>query len=340
MPNHRPASGRLFVAWLRKAMTPEEAREVLGFPPYYVPTDAELNKAVRTRARDAHPDKGGTEQAMVEINVAKEVLEGKRVNDRTEVGVDTKQRRADLEAIGKAKDRAVTALDEAVTTIGRHLFKSGRIDLREYLTGDYVDAVDQLHDYAEDAIKATSGKRQLRMKNIIGASREVLSLTTRVAAKLKVLSKRTQAEEATPTVEAVETLCAEFARFKPMFDALHKKAGVLNTLLNTMISEEDDGEFVPERLTEPVLDGREMLSGFRSDYGRYPPDCDATKVGRVVEEAVEEVLAILQRRGSATSTLPSWSQWDVTVFTHAATLVDRRTNASRVAMRFLDSVEA
>lgn len=339
MPNRRPAAERLLVAWLRKAMSPEEAREVLGFPPRYMPSEAELSKAVRIRAREAHPDLGGSEQAMVEINVAKEVLEGKRVNDLTEVGVDTKQRRADMAAIEKAKDRAVTAMDEAVSTIGRHLFWSGRIDLRAYLTSDYVDAVDRLHDFVEDAIKETTGKRQLRMKNIIGASRDVLSLTTRVGAKLKSLSKRTQAE-VTPTIEGIEVLCAEFGRFKPMFDALYKKSGALVTLLHTMISEDDDGEFVPERLTEAVFDGHQMILAFRNDYGRYPPDCDTTKPGRVVEDAVGEVLTILQRRGSATSTLPPWNQWDVTVFTHAATLVDRRTNASRVATRFLDLAEA
>src|SRR5690606_6638129 len=150
MPTRRPKSDNRRAAWLRKAMTPEEAREVLGFPPFYMPSEAELNKAVRLKARDAHPDRGGSTEAMMLVNVAKEVLEGKRPNDRTDVGGDAKQRKLDLATIEAAKKRARAALKEAVSTIGRHVFIPWAIDIREYLTSDYTDALDSLHDHVTD----------------------------------------------------------------------------------------------------------------------------------------------------------------------------------------------
>lgn len=333
MPTRRPKSDNRRAAWLRKAMTPEEAREVLGFPPFYMPSEAELNKAVRLKARDAHPDRGGSTEAMMLVNVAKEVLEGKRPNDRTDVGGDAKQRKLDLATIEAAKKRARAALKEAVSTIGRHVFIPWAIDIREYLTSDYTDALDSLHDHVTDAVKSASGKREARLRQVIQATRDALSVATRIGSKLKALKKRTDAPD-TATVESLDALCGDFARFKPMAEALFKQAGKLNQLLDVAISNEDEADVVPERLSEPVFEGYQMIRAFRDDWGRFPPDCEVAKVGREVESAVTEVLEVLKRRGSQTSTLPPWNQWDSSVFTHAATLVDRRTNASRVADRY------
>lgn len=59
------------------AMSIAEAKEVLGFPSYYNPTPQEVTKAWRELAFKNHPDRGGDPKKMVEINVAKDLLEGK-----------------------------------------------------------------------------------------------------------------------------------------------------------------------------------------------------------------------------------------------------------------------
>ena len=64
-------------ALLRLAMSMEEAKATLGFPPNSNPTPQEVKEAYRIRAREAHPDRGGDEETIKEINVAKDILDGK-----------------------------------------------------------------------------------------------------------------------------------------------------------------------------------------------------------------------------------------------------------------------
>jgi hypothetical protein len=64
-------------AKLLVAMSVPEALGVLGFPPNANPTPQEITRAYRTKAFENHPDRGGDPSKMVEINVAKDVLERK-----------------------------------------------------------------------------------------------------------------------------------------------------------------------------------------------------------------------------------------------------------------------
>lgn len=66
---------------LRTAMSLPEAKKVLGFPPEASPTPAEISKAYKSKALEAHPDRGGTNEQMVAVNVAKEILDGVRRPD-------------------------------------------------------------------------------------------------------------------------------------------------------------------------------------------------------------------------------------------------------------------
>ena len=59
------------------AMSLDQAKETLGFPSSYDPTPEEIRKAWRELAFKNHPDRGGDLDRMVEVNVAKDVLEGK-----------------------------------------------------------------------------------------------------------------------------------------------------------------------------------------------------------------------------------------------------------------------
>jgi len=65
-------------AFLMLSMSLENAKVTLGFPPDANPTPEEIQKAWRTMAFKVHPDRGGTNERMVEVNVAKDVLEGKQ----------------------------------------------------------------------------------------------------------------------------------------------------------------------------------------------------------------------------------------------------------------------
>lgn len=68
---------RNLYALLLTAMSMEEAKAILGFPPTDSPSRDEINKAWRQKAFENHPDRGGSNEKMVEINVAKDLLEGK-----------------------------------------------------------------------------------------------------------------------------------------------------------------------------------------------------------------------------------------------------------------------
>jgi hypothetical protein len=331
MPNRRPTDSGRTSAWRRKAMTPNEAREVLGFPPFYMPSESELNKAVRIKARDAHPDRGGSTEAMMEINVAKEVLEGKRVNDAT-IGPDIKQRRADLAAIESARLQAARAMKPVLDRARFFLFPSWRVDLREWLADTYAVEVDKMHDLAEKSVKAATPEDVKVWKDVERQCGVLMGQAMRIATKLGTLSKRLKGE-ADPTVEGLEGLCSELAKVVDQFLTLHKSSGTLMKVLNTT-------ETVPFEASDAFGDNHSMIDSFKTDFQSYSSranDCDLGDVKKDVRAAVSAVMDILQRRGSATATLPSWEHWDSSVFTHAATLVDRRTNASRVAARFLET---
>jgi len=59
------------------AMGIPEARYILGLPLRGEVTPEEVTKAYRKKAIENHPDRGGSHEQMVEINIAKEVLDGK-----------------------------------------------------------------------------------------------------------------------------------------------------------------------------------------------------------------------------------------------------------------------
>jgi hypothetical protein len=73
---------RNFYARLKRAMSLEQALETLGFDPKSHPTEPEISKAYKIKAIENHPDRGGSHQKMVDVNVAKDVLLGKQRPDR------------------------------------------------------------------------------------------------------------------------------------------------------------------------------------------------------------------------------------------------------------------
>lgn len=74
----RSASERLRRLLLRRAMSMTQAKEILGFPPSANPSKDEIEKAYKKKALENHPDLGGDAEKMKEINVARDVLEGRQ----------------------------------------------------------------------------------------------------------------------------------------------------------------------------------------------------------------------------------------------------------------------
>lgn len=66
------------------SMSLADAKVTLGFPPDSNPSSSEIQRAWREMAFKNHPDRGGDPDKMVEINVAKDVLEGKQRPSRGE----------------------------------------------------------------------------------------------------------------------------------------------------------------------------------------------------------------------------------------------------------------
>ena len=64
-------------AFLLLSMSLQDAKAILGLPADVQPTPAAIKDAWKAKAFENHPDRGGDAAKMVEINVAKDILEGK-----------------------------------------------------------------------------------------------------------------------------------------------------------------------------------------------------------------------------------------------------------------------
>lgn len=65
-------------SFLMLSMSLDEAKGLLGFRPDDNPSESEITRAYRAKAFEAHPDRGGSEDQMVQINVARDVLTGRQ----------------------------------------------------------------------------------------------------------------------------------------------------------------------------------------------------------------------------------------------------------------------
>jgi hypothetical protein len=66
-----------------RAISVNEAKDILGFPRSASPSPEEIQKAWRKKSAENHPDRGGSTDAMQDVNMAKDVLDGTRRPGRT-----------------------------------------------------------------------------------------------------------------------------------------------------------------------------------------------------------------------------------------------------------------
>lgn len=324
------------------AMSMQEAKEVLGFPPGYDPSPREISKAWKALALQNHPDRGGDHRKMVELNVAKEVLEGKR-HDRYKVEKDPaeeerrrqeQKRQAAIKSIENYLAGTQRAVNAFMGRLRSSFSQSWRINLRDYLLDDMPEVLDQLLDAADRAIESGDDAKRHWQK----AKREaelVMGLGLRVGKKFGEMGQLLEhATDRELSFVELRLLAEAAPRFVTAFQALDKQAGALVTLINTAEKYGGTGETIPSWLTDRVYDVRSMVSEYREDFTQLQSFLakESGSLGDTIEDAVEHVREELAEWGLA-SGLPPWEDWSIPDdFVAAIDLLTKHRVAADVSM--------
>lgn len=297
------SSYRVLYARLLQAMSLEDARQILGFPPDYAPSPSEISKAFRSKALQNHPDRGGNTTKMMEINVAKDILEGKRWEDRTPVSpthVDPEKARREEEARKVAQalrvidnaEREVTGAIEACladTDRGR-----GKVNLRAFLVDDYADALSTIQDILDDS--PTKEHPDMRKADALCASLSNKSM--RLGKKYLALVKLHGDVAASfiglggtepITYTSLAKLYAEATKFSMALNDLFQESRKLMGLINT-------SEDVPIELEDLYHKPHSMLSSFGMDWLGLK-DQPLKAYGSILSSAVRNIGTAVQGIG-------------------------------------------
>lgn len=340
---------RALYARLFMSMSMEEARMTLGFPPKYVPSTDEINKAYRKKSIENHPDRGGSHEMMVQVNVAKEILEGKRVNDRTpyqptpadaekelRAQKEREYQRA-LKTITAEADKCVAAFQDVHAEID---ITRGRLDLREFLTDDLVDAVGKIQDEAESGLSSDlhpSQERALTKVNLV--CKELLSKSARIA-KMFLTVVRAQGEIATVILGMEKMKLADVSRlygsiytFITAFSSLTNESRALMSTINT-------SEEVPLTWDDLYHKQHGILIAFQQDFTRFRDDA-LKRLRKQIDLSRNTVVDALLNSGTDWKP-PSADEWTLESFKDAAQALTKSHEkgtknaalAARVAARF------
>lgn len=326
------------------AMSVQDAKVVLGFPPNANPTPAEIAKAYKVKAVQNHPDRGGDHQKMVDINVAKEILEGKRREDRTpyrkpqDPGVspeETARRRAeikremDIGSIEIERDKAAASMARGLGVINS-LFGAGwRADLKEFLTDDFADAVDKIHDEAEAGLKTTTDKASF--EKILGLTQSLSSGALRLASKFSSLKKKLASVSKEATVAGLAELYADTAKFAAAFKALRIDSSKLQVVIVTR-------DAVPLVWDDIYSHSHQRIISYDEDF-RHFSDSELKTVEAQVERCVDAVIVKLETYYGGTGDSSNWKWMVLTNFFQDAIETVKKAPktaniAARVAARF------
>ena len=315
---------RLFIA-----MSMGEAKQLLGFPPGASPDPREINKAYKALALKHHPDRGGEHYKMVELNVAKEILEGKRVNDRTRVrkgpkeDPEVKRRREEEERSQREREAAKRDLKGIRDKVDRLATQfKGRMatsfdskwteSLADYLTSQddfsLPGRIDRFLDAADRALAGTLDPKDERVWKAAQREAEaVMGLALRVGRKFRELTeivKRVQDKSlAFYEVESFHRLVPEFLG---VFMALAKRSGKLTTIANTT-------EALPMHLVEHMIDkNHQMVIAYRDDFQNLDKfiKTEGAALGGAIEEAVTETVERLNKAG-VNEWFARWEDWSI-----------------------------
>ncbi len=266
---HASLYRRLFVA-----MSMEEAKAVLGFPPGASPSPTEVNKAYKQKAVENHPDRGGSHEKMVEINVAKEILEGRRREDRTPyrpspsppaVDPEVARRREHERSRQQAFDIVATEAKETMEALEPALreidFAPGRLHLPSFLTQDFGRVLDKLHNEIE--VDSTQTPDVLRAKAYIHS---LTGMSLRLATRATAITKRHGEAYASlvgmggdMTWKYLELMHTEMGKFRVAFHEFYVESGKLMGLIRT-------SELLPVSWDDTYWEGHKVVVSFEEDF--------------------------------------------------------------------------
>lgn len=333
----RQLYARLFIS-----MSESEAKDLLGFPPSSNPSDSEVNKALRVLVPKFHPDRGGDPRMMVELNVAADILKGKRQPDNDPAYRDPEeekqrqeqmQRRKDLDAILSARKQAVDAMGRAIQSVSS-IKQAWHLNLRNYLTREVAENLDAFQSLTDKALqdRAMDPKYKAIWQRFDKGLHDIGGRTLRTANRVTKLWMGFQQIRKSDGVSMkdLDATWDDVVEFQKSFHDYREEFG---KLIST-VSSADTDPIIPtatyDKVVEPVHDSYLMVASFDDDFQKTRRHDE----GKGLEKAVEVVKEVLKSRGIKAGA--DWKDWKVPAdFDKAVGQVDStRSAAERVAKRF------
>ena len=296
-------------ARILRAMSIDEAKETLGFRPNQNPSQSEINKAYRAKALENHPDRGGNPEKMVEVNVAKDILEGKvnprKTSPKKDPGMDPAEvarrkaeikKRLDIGRIEISMEKAERAMGRALSDLDGVVGAAWRADLKEFLVNDYADVIDRLHDEATAGKHADMDKAE---KLATSLSATALRLSSRFASLNKALAQ--VRDEA--TVEKVAELYKEVTKFVAAFKTHRTESGKLMSLIAT-------SDNVPLQWDDLYSKSHQRIIAYDEDFQRFSPS-GLKALESQVEMSVDGTEMLLESEYGIKGKFPEWKKWRV-----------------------------
>ncbi len=310
MQRYRVLYARLFLA-----MSVEEARQTLGFPPGYTPSPVEIQKAYRTKAIENHPDRGGSHEKMVEVNVAKEILEGKRHDRYSPPKRDPEEeRRREQE---RKRAQALTTVDQAAKQVGDAAESAmrnadigyGKLHLRDFFSEDYAEAIDKIQNQIDDAPSAQKRHPDWQKADVLcqSLSNKALRLGKRYLALQKMQGELTagllgMGGSKPITFNTLADLYSEKNKFITTFASLHEESRKLVGLINT-------SEALPTEWDDFYYRSHSIIDSFKTDFSRAS-DIGLQQFKSVLERNLKLVGdAVLDVNPADWKKAPGWDDW-------------------------------
>lgn len=301
-----------------QAMSLDQAKQVLGFPPGSVPSPAEVSKAYKTKAIQNHPDRGGSHEVMVDLNAAKDILEGKRREDRhppvswsqavpTE---DSEARRRKEEEARRAQARAIisAASNETVQTAQHALNEldifRGKLHLPSFLAHDLNEVLVGIGREGQGQMKTNHD-----MWKAMDLALAMMSLSHKLAKSSAVLQKAVGQANADflnlgggdLVWETIWKPHAETVKFIREFGELVKMSRDLMGLIRT-------SENVPIEWDDLFHHPQQVLLSFENDFRGFA-DHGMKRFEATLKKAVPAVKAAAAPYGFKTHR--DWADWRV-----------------------------
>lgn len=320
----RRASARY--ARLFQSMSLDQAKQVLGFPPGAMPSPPEVAKAFKTKSLENHPDRGGKHEVQVDLNVAKDILDGKRREDRHppiswEVQKaappkrdpaaerreqEAKNRRDAIQRVADETLKVMEAVERAAQ--GADIFR-GRLHIPSFLSNEYTAVLDKMIDHAE-----TLPPERAKTPDMVKAVNQIhvlMGMAVRMGKKASSLQKQhgelwtsLLGMESHPlTIQPIEKVYQDIKVFAQTWAKFTIESRNLMSIIVT-------SELVPLEWSEDYHHSHQVILSFENDFSHFA-DHGLTALQSVLKLAVQAVEGIAFGFGIKES--KPWSKWSIPV---------------------------